>query len=68
MKNFNIDSNKTLVVLNNSDENIYLSARNLQKVKVLRAEGINTYEILNAKKIVFVESSLKTIVEVFAKN
>ncbi len=68
LKNFNIDSNKTLVVLNNSDENIYLSARNLQKVKVLRAEGINTYEILNAKKIVFVESSLKTIVEVFAKN
>jgi large subunit ribosomal protein L4 len=68
LKGFNIDNKKTLVVLNSGDENIYLSARNLQKVKVLRAEGINTYEILNANNIVFVESSLKTIVEVFANK
>lgn len=68
LKGFSIDNTKTLFVLNNSDENIYLSARNIQNVKVLRAEGINTYEILKAKKIVFVESSLKTIVEVFTNN
>jgi len=68
LKGFSIDNKKTLLVLNNSDENIYLSARNLQNVKVLRAEGINTYEILKANKIVFVESSLKTIVEVFTNN
>jgi len=55
-------------VLNQADENIYLSTRNLQKVKVLRAEGINTYEVLKANKVVFVESSLKTIVEVFANK
>lgn len=68
LKNFDIDNKKTLLVLGASDENIYLSARNLQKVKVLRAEGLNTYEVLKANKIVFVESSLKTIVEVFANN
>jgi large subunit ribosomal protein L4 len=68
LKNFNIDNNKTLVVINSTDSNVYLSARNLPKVKVLRAEGINTYEILNAKKVVFVESSLKTIADVFANN
>lgn len=68
LKNLNLDNNKTLVVINTADSNVYLSARNLQKVKVLRAEGINTYEILNAKKVVFVESSLKTIAEVFANN
>ena len=68
LKNLNLDNNKTLVVINSADSNVYLSARNLQKVKVLRAEGINTYEILNAKKVVFVESSLKTIAEVFANN
>lgn len=68
LKNFDIDNNKTLVVVNSTDSNVYLSARNLPKVKVLRAEGINTYEILNAKKIVFVESSLKTIADVFANN
>lgn len=68
LKSFNIDNKETLFILNKSDENIYLSARNLQNVKVLRAEGINTYEVLKAKKIVFVESSLETIVEVFANK
>lgn len=68
LKGFQVDDKKTLLVLNESDENLYLSVRNLQKVKVLRAEGINTYEVLNANKIIFVESSLKTIVEVFANK
>jgi large subunit ribosomal protein L4 len=68
LKGFNIDDKRTLFVLNQADENIYLSTRNLQKVKVLRAEGINTYEVLKANKVVFVESSLKTIVEVFANK
>ncbi len=68
LKGFDINNKKTLIVLGSSDENIYLSARNLQKVKVVRAEGINTYEVLNANNIVFVESSLKTIVEVFANK
>lgn len=68
LKGFNIDDKETLLVLNQADENIYLSARNLRKVKVLRAERINTYEVLKANKVVFVESSLKTIVEVFANK
>lgn len=68
LKSFKIDNKKTLFVLNQSDENIYLSARNIKNVRVLRAEGINTYEVLHANKIVFVESSLKTIVEVFANK
>ncbi len=63
-----VNNIKTLLVLDKADENIYLSARNLKKVKVLRAENINTYEVLNAKKVVFVESSLKTIAEVFASK
>ncbi len=68
LKSFKIDNKKTLFVLNQSDENIYLSARNIENVKVLRAEGINTYEVLHANKIVIVESSLETIVEVFANK
>ena len=68
LKGFDMNNKKTLIVIGSSDENIYLSSRNLQKVKVMRAEGINTYEILNANNIVFVESSLKTIVEVFANK
>jgi large subunit ribosomal protein L4 len=66
LKGLKINNKKTLLVLNNSDENIYLASRNIQNVKVLRAEGINTYEILHANNVVFVESSIKTVVEVFA--
>jgi large subunit ribosomal protein L4 len=52
---------RTLLVINESDGNIYLSARNLPQAKVLRAETLNTYEILHAKKLLIQESSLKTI-------
>ncbi len=68
LKDFKIDNKRTLLVLNKADENIYLASRNIQNVKVLRAEGINTYEILHANNIVFVESSLGTVVEVFANK
>lgn len=52
---------RTLLVINESDGNIYLSARNLPQAKVLRAETLNTYEILHARKLLIQESSLKTI-------
>jgi large subunit ribosomal protein L4 len=61
LESFDIKNKKTLLVLNDSDNNIYLSARNLQRTKVTRAESLNTYDILNANKILFVESSLKTL-------
>jgi len=57
----NLKSMRTLLVINESDGNIYLSARNLPQAKVLRAETLNTYEILHAKKLLIQESSLKTI-------
>ncbi len=68
LNNFGVENTNTLLVLNQADENIYLSARNLSKAKVLRAEGLNTYEVLNAKKIIIVESAVKTIVEVLANK
>ncbi len=68
LKGFKIDNKKTLLVLDKADENIYLASRNIKNVKVLRADGINTYEILYANNVVFVESSLKTIVDVFSNK
>lgn len=68
LNNFGVENSKTLLILNDADENIYLSARNISKAKVLRAEGLNTYEVLNANKIIIVESAVKTIVEVFASK
>ncbi len=68
LNDFDIDNKKTLFILSKADENVYLAARNIQNVKVVRAEGINTYEILYANSIVFVESALDNIVEVFANK
>lgn len=68
LESFDIKNKKTLLVLNGSDKNIYLSARNLQRTKVTRAESLNTYDILNANKILFVESSLKTLETMYANK
>lgn len=67
LKGLKIDNKRTLLVLNEKDENIYLSSRNLQKTKVVSADSLNTYDILHANKIVIVENSLKVINELFAK-
>jgi len=67
LKSFKIDNKRTLLVLSEKDENIYLSTRNLQKTKVVSADSLNTYDILHANNIIIVENSLKVINELFAK-
>ena len=57
----NIGDKKSLVVLNEPNRNIYLSSRNLQGSKVLTVSELNTYEIMNAANVVFVESSLNSL-------
>lgn len=60
-KNLKVEGKKTLVVLPEINKNVYLSARNLQKAEVMRANDINTYKVLNADVLVIAEDSLKTI-------
>ncbi|MCF6169377.1 MAG: 50S ribosomal protein L4 [Bacteroidales bacterium] len=67
LDSLNVKNERTLLVVNTADDKLYLAARNLQKAKVIRAETLNTYEILHANKILFVESSLKALAEVFSK-
>ena len=52
---------KTLLVLAESDKNIILSARNLKKTRVALASELNTYEILNATKMLLMEDSIVQI-------
>lgn len=68
LNNFELSGKKTLIVLGEGDSNLILSARNLKKIKVVQAENINTYEILNANKILLVESSLKAFEELFSNK
>jgi large subunit ribosomal protein L4 len=66
-KNLKVEGKKTLVVLPEINKNVYLSARNLQKAEVMRANDINTYKVLNADVLVIAEESLKTIEAVLNK-
>jgi large subunit ribosomal protein L4 len=58
---------KTLLVLPKQDNNIYLSSRNIQKAQVTTADQLNTYDVLNASKLLLTADSLKTLEEAFAK-
>ena len=57
-KNFNLDNKKSLLVLKEGNNNIYLSSRNLHNSKVVTLSELNTYDIMNATTVLFVESSL----------
>ena len=49
------------MILGESTDNVYLASRNLNKIKVVTADSFNTYDILNAKKVVLLESSVNKI-------
>lgn len=66
-KNLKIDGKKVLLVLPEAQNNVYLSARNLQKTQVTTAAQVNTYGILHADVLVVTENSLKTIDEILTK-
>ena len=56
---------RTLMVFPETDTNIVLSARNLPKTRVTRVSDLNTYDILNARNLVILESSLGEIEKSF---
>ncbi len=61
LKALGVDNQKSLVVLSKGDKNVYLSSRNLPKSKTLVSSEVNTYELLNANKIVLFEGALENI-------
>ena len=63
----NFSGERTLLVLPTASDNVYLSSRNIQKTKVITADQLNTYDVLNAGKLVFTTGSVKTLEEALAK-
>lgn len=61
LNNLKISDKKSLMVVNETNKNIYLSSRNLQETKVVSISELNTYDIMNCANIVFVESSLSEL-------
>ncbi len=65
LKNFDLDN--VLIVTEKPDENLDKSSRNIQKVKLLRTEGLNIYDILSHEYLLFVEPALGIIEETLAE-
>jgi large subunit ribosomal protein L4 len=61
LKNLSFDEKKTLLVIEDIDKNIILSSRNLKKAKVVSVDQINTYDLVNADKLVLCEGSVAKI-------
>jgi len=61
LSNFNLLDNKTVLVLAESNKNIFLSSRNLNKARVVLASELSTYDVMNANKLMIVESSINEI-------
>jgi len=56
-----IQNEKVLLVLGEKNDNVYFASRNLQRVKVVTADSVNTYDVLNAKKLVMAKSAIEVI-------
>lgn len=67
LSNLKVEGVKTLVVLAEDNKNVYLSSRNIQNTKVMVASDVNTYDIMNAKSVVFEASAIEKLQEVFKK-
>jgi large subunit ribosomal protein L4 len=64
----NVTNDKTLLVVASAENNnVYLSSRNLKRSKVISVEQLNTYDVLNAGKLLLTTGAVKTLEEALAK-
>lgn len=68
VNNLKVNRGQLLLVLSEVNENILLSARNLQNVEIMRVNDLATYNIMKARNLVLVESSVKGLNEMFNLN
>jgi large subunit ribosomal protein L4 len=61
LKGLNLEGKRVTLVTAQNNKNVYLSSRNIQKVKVVATSEINTYDLINCSKLILSESSVKEI-------
>lgn len=64
-KALNVEGQKTLYVVSQIEDAVALSARNIPGVSIVRAQDLNTYCVLDCRKIVFTEDALAQVNEMF---
>lgn len=62
-----LNAKKSLLVLESYDNNVVLSSRNLQNAKVTIAADLNTYDVLNAERVLFSEGALNKLEEIYTQ-
>ena len=63
LEKLNIANNKVLIVIDELDENICLSARNLSNIKILLPEEVNTLDLVSADNMLITEKALEKLEE-----
>jgi large subunit ribosomal protein L4 len=66
LTNLKVGNKKMLIVTAKKDENVYLSSRNLQRVKVAEAGDLNTFDLLKADTLLLTEESLNTLEQIYS--
>jgi large subunit ribosomal protein L4 len=61
LQGLGVENKKSLFVLGDLNNNVYLSSRNLKRSKIITNSSLSTYEVLNANKVILLESSLEGI-------
>jgi len=67
LKALELENKKSLFVLDSSNKNVYLSSRNLKNANIISTLKLNTYNVLNANKIVLSETCIEEIESNFSK-
>jgi hypothetical protein len=68
LSSLSMTDKKTLLVMGENKKNIVLSGRNIHNTKVITAGQINTYDVMNADKLIFIESSVELISNLLNKQ
>ena len=61
LKGLKLEGKRVTLVTAENNPNVYLSSRNIQKIKVVAASDVNTYDLLNCSTLVLTEGSVKAI-------
>ncbi|WP_458627528.1 50S ribosomal protein L4 [Winogradskyella sp. PC D3.3] len=61
LKALEVENKKSLIVLGGTNNNVYLSSRNFKGSEVITASELSTYKIMNASKVILIESALEGI-------
>jgi large subunit ribosomal protein L4 len=67
LQSLGLENKKSLFVLGDSNNNVYLSSRNLRGTEVINNSELSTYKIMNANSLVLFEGSLESIEENLSK-